>query len=384
MRLSSIALNNLRRRGSKASLLVLGLAVGVATVVSMLAITSALRADTERKIDQFGANILVMPRSDDLALSYGGVAVGVSYATQELHMDDAAAIRTIKNAENISTVAPKLLGAVEIEGVRALLVGVDFPEELRMKKWWTWEGERPSNPDQLMLGQDAAHRLKAGPGSTLQIQGRSFTVTAVLDRTGSQEDALIYGDLGVAQQLLNKPNSLSLIEVSALCSTCPIEEIVAQIGQKLPNASVNAMAQAMKSREQTVEQLSNFSLAVSAVVLLVGGLVVLTTMMSSVNERTREIGIFRAVGFRRSHVARIILLEAIVLSLLSGLAGWVIGTFGSSLVAEKVARLEVAVGWDPQLAAWAIGLALLVGIAGSLYPTIRASSLDPAEALRSI
>lgn len=384
MRLSSITLNNLRRRGSKASLLVLGLAVGVATVVSMLAITSALRADTERKIDQFGANILVMPRSDDLALSYGGVAVGVSYATQELHMDDAAAIRTIKNAENISTVAPKLLGAVEIEGVRALLVGVDFPEELRMKKWWTWEGERPSNPDQLMLGQDAAHRLKAGPGSTLQIQGRSFTVTAVLDRTGSQEDALIYGDLGVAQQLLNKPNSLSLIEVSALCSTCPIEEIVAQIGQKLPNASVNAMAQAMKSREQTVEQLSNFSLAVSAVVLLVGGLVVLTTMMSSVNERTREIGIFRAVGFRRSHVARIILLEAIVLSLLSGLAGWVIGTFGSSLVAEKVARLEVAVGWDPQLAAWAIGLALLVGIAGSLYPTIRASSLDPAEALRSI
>lgn len=384
MRLSSITLNNLRRRGSKASLLVLGLAVGVATVVSMLAITSALRADTERKTDQFGANILVMPRSDDLALSYGGVAVGVSYATQELHMDDAAAIRTIKNAENISTVAPKLLGAVEIEGVRALLVGVDFPEELRMKKWWTWEGERPSNPDQLMLGQDAAHRLKAGPGSTLQIQGRSFTVTAVLDRTGSQEDALIYGDLGVAQQLLNKPNSLSLIEVSALCSTCPIEEIVAQIGQKLPNASVNAMAQAMKSREQTVEQLSNFSLAVSAVVLLVGGLVVLTTMMSSVNERTREIGIFRAVGFRRSHVARIILLEAIVLSLLSGLAGWVIGTFGSSLVAEKVARLEVAVGWDPQLAAWAIGLALLVGIAGSLYPTIRASSLDPAEALRSI
>jgi len=114
MRLSTIALNNLRRRRGKAVLLVLGLAVGVATVVSMLAITQALKADTERKIDQFGANILVVPRSDDLALSYGGVAVGVSSAVQELSADDAAAIRTIKNAENVSTVAPKLLGAVEV------------------------------------------------------------------------------------------------------------------------------------------------------------------------------------------------------------------------------------------------------------------------------
>jgi putative ABC transport system permease protein len=145
-----------------------------------------------------------------------------------------------------------------------------------------------------------------------------------------------------------------------------------------------ALAQVMKSREQTVDQLTNFSIAVSAVVLLIGGLVVLTTMMSSVNERTREIGIFRAVGFRKSHVIRIILMEAFALSLLSGLVGWAIGTLGSGLVAERVAQLEVAVARDPLLAIWAVGLSLLVGVAGSLYPAIRASSLDPAEALRSI
>jgi len=79
MRLSTIALNNLRRRRGKAVLLVLGLAVGVATVVSMLDITQALKADTERKIDQFGANILVVPRSDDLALSYAH-AIGATRA----------------------------------------------------------------------------------------------------------------------------------------------------------------------------------------------------------------------------------------------------------------------------------------------------------------
>ncbi len=384
MRLSTISLNNLRRRRGKALLLVLGLAVGVATVVSMLAITTALRADTERKIDQYGANILMVPRSDDLSLSYGGVAVGVSTAVQELSAADVASIRTIKNAENISTVAPKLLGAAEVGGTRVLLVGVDFPEELRLKRWWTYEGQKPEGPDHLILGQEAAQRLKVGPGSPLQILGRPFTVAAVLNPIGNQEDGLIYADLGVVQDLFGKPGKVSLVEVSALCSTCPIEQIVEQIGEKLPQAKVTALAQVMKSREQTVEQLGNFSLAVSAVVLLVGGLVVLTTMMSSVNERTREIGIFRAVGFRKSHVVRIILMEALLLSLMSGLVGWTVGTLGSSIIAQRVAQLEAPVSWDPLLAGWALGLALLVGLLGSLYPALRASALDPAEALRSI
>jgi putative ABC transport system permease protein len=384
MRLSTIALNNLRRRRGKAVLLVLGLAVGVATVVSMLAITQALKADTERKIDQFGANILVVPRSDDLALSYGGVAVGVSSAVQELSADDAVAVRTIKNAENISTVAPKLLGAVEVAQTRVLLVGVDFEQELRLKRWWSFEGKEPQGPDQLIVGQEAAHRLKVGPGSDLEILGRQFTVAAVLNPLGSQEDGLIYANLGAVQGLLGKPGRISLIEVSALCSTCPIDQIVEQIGEKLPGAKVTALAQVMKSREQTIDQLGNFSLAVSGLVLLVGGLVVLTTMMSSVNERTREIGIFRAVGFRKSHVVQIVLMEALLLSLLSGLVGWAVGTAGSSLVASQVAKLEVSVSWDPLLAAAALGLALLVGFAGSIYPALRASSLDPAEALRSI
>ena len=383
MRLSTISFNNLRRRKGKALLLVAGLAVGVATVVSMLAITAALKADTERKVDQFGANILVVPRSDNLSLSYGGVSVGVSYATREMTTEEVATIRTIKNSENISTVAPKLLGAVDLAGTRALLVGVDFGEELKLKRWWSLEGRPPKGADQLILGRDVADRLGIAPGSRLDILGQQFTVAAVLNPTGSQDDSIIYADLATVQRLLGKPDKVTLVEVSALCSSCPIDEIVAQISEKLPAARVTALAQIMKSREQMVGQLGNFSVAVAAVVLLVGGLVVLTTMMSSVHERTREIGVFRAVGFRRSHVVQVILLDATVLSIFSGLLGWAVGTLGGG-VAARVARLEVTVGWDPQLAVWAVGLALLVGIAGSIYPAIRASGLDPADALRSI
>lgn len=159
---------------------------------------------------------------------------------------------------------------------------------------------------------------------------------------------------------------------------------MAQITDKLPNAKVSALRQAVKAREQTIDQLTNFSLAVSVVVFFVAALIVLTTMMSSVNERTREIGIFRAVCFRKLHVMTIILVEALVVSFLGGLLGWISGTIISALAAPRLAQLSVGVHWDPALGGIAIALAIVVGIGSSVYPAVRASNLDPAEALRFI
>ena len=385
MRLSSISLNNLRRRKAKMAFLTLGLLIGVTTMVTMFSITAAMKTDTERKLDQYGANIVITPKSNDLSLVYGGIAVsGVSYDVQQLSQEDADSILTIKNKENISTVAPKLLGAAEINGSQALLVGVDFPHEMRLKKWWEIQGQEPKNPNDVLLGGLAAEKFNKAPGDNIKIDGRHFVVAGVLKETGSQEDSVIYGDLGTVQTMLGKPGKLSMIEVAALCSTCPIEEIVNQISAKLPNAKVSALRQAVKAREETIDQLSNFSLAVSVVVFFVAALIVLTTMMSSVNERTREIGIFRAIGFRKTHVMTIILIEALVVSALGGVLGWVGGTVISGVVAPRLAQLSVGVQWDPVLGGIAIALALVVGIGSTIYPAIRASNLDPAEALRFI
>jgi putative ABC transport system permease protein len=385
MRLTDISLNDLRRRKSKMAFLVVGLLMGVATVVTLVSITQAMHADIQDKIDQFGANILVTPRSDELSLSYGGVTVSnASFDVKELHTDDAARIRTIALRANLATVAPKLIGAVETAGGKALLVGVVFPEELKIKKWWRIVGQEPAAPNDVLVGYTAAAKLGLMPGGTLRLGGQTLNVAGTLEETGGQEDSLIIADLATTQAILGKPNSVSLIEVSALCKACPVEEIVAQIGGVLPDARVSALAQAVRGRQQTVDQLTSFSIAVSAVVLLIGALVVLTTMMSSVNERTREIGIFRAIGFRRSHVARVILTEVFVVSLLGGVLGWLIGMLASQALGPAVAQLSAPVHWDPLLAAGAVGLSITVGMAASAYPAMRAANLDPAEALRFI
>ena len=125
-------------------LLVAGLAIGVATVVALMAITSTMQADVATKLDEYGANILIVPKANDLSLSYGGVTVAsAAYDVGELTVADLDRIQTIKNARNISVVAPKLLGAMPIGGRTVLVAGVRFADELRLKQWWDIEGEEP-------------------------------------------------------------------------------------------------------------------------------------------------------------------------------------------------------------------------------------------------
>ena len=191
-------------------------------------------------------------------------------------------------------------------------------------------------------------------------------------------------DLGLVQGLVNKPDGISLAEVAALCTECPIEEMVEQISGVLPQARVTALRQAVSLRMETVGQLGRFALAVSFVVMVIGSLVVFTTMHGAVAERRQEIGLFRALGFRRMHIEQIILGEAAALSLAGGILGWLLGMGAAQILGPSVSGMSVAIQWDVLLAVMAIGGALVIGIVGSLYPAIRAARLDPATALRSL
>lgn len=385
MRLTNISLNNLKRRRTKVLFVVLGLSIAVATVVLLTTTAITTRADIDRKLDEYGANIVVFPKSDALTLSYGGITVpGASYDVKELNEEDAAKIKTIKNKDNISVVAPKVIGAATVEGRKALLVGVNFKDELRLKRWWTVGGKVPAHPEEILLGSEAARIFKRKAGQSIQINSQDFVVKGILKETGGQEDSLVFADLATAQTLLGKPGKLSLIEVSALCSTCPIEEIDRQISAKLPSAKVSALKQVVQSKMNALEQFTNFSIAMSIIIGFIGALIVFITMLASVNERVREIGIFRAIGFRQSHIGRIILLEALITSLVGGIVGYLAGIGLALVIIPRVVELSVPVVVNFSLLGAAILLSVVIGLIGSLYPAIHASRLDPASALRTI
>jgi putative ABC transport system permease protein len=385
MRLRDISINNLKRRKGKFFFLVFGLTIGITTVVSLISITRMMNDDISNKLDAFGANILIIPRSEDLALSYGGMNFGgVSIDVQSLRESDLPKIRDIEVRDNVNTVSPKLIGVVEIEGKRIPLMGVLFEEELRLKKWWKMHGTRPKTRDEVLLGNEAAVQLFKSAGDTLSIQKRAVKVAGVLDETGSQDDFLIFADLKFVQDVMKKPGFLSLIDVSAFCNTCPIEEIVRQISKALPHAKVTAVKQTLETKMEALDHFRKFSIGISVIVLLIGALIVFTNMMASVNERKREIGIFRAIGFRRSHVVRIIFLEALIVGALSGTLGFILGVTVSKVMGPLITGTKAGVAIDPVLGLGALLLSAGIGILSSAYPALHASKLDPTVALRSL
>jgi putative ABC transport system permease protein len=386
MRLKDISINNLRRRKGKVFFLILGLTIGITTVVTLISVTRMMNEDISKKLDEFGANILIIPRSDDLSLSYGGMNIGgVSIDAQTLKDSDVPQIRQIEVRENVSTVSPKLIGVIEVDGKKVPLMGVRFEEELRLKKWWKIHGAEPKNRDEVLLGNEVAVRLFKSTGDTLSINGRIVKIAGVLDETGSQDDFLILSDLAFVQETMKRPGALSLIEVSAFCNTCPIEEIVKQISQKLPHAKVTAIKQTLQTKMEALDHFKKFSVGISIIVLLIGSLIVFTNMMASVNERKREIGIFRAIGFRKSHVIRIIFLEALIVGSIAGIVGYLLGLGVAQVIGPMITGVKGgSFSIDPLLAMGAILLSSLIGILSSAYPAIHASKMDPTTALRAL
>jgi len=385
MKLHDIAVNNLRRRKAKVFFLVTGLLVGVAAVVALITTTSTLEEDIGHKMDEFGANILITPKSEGLSLTYGGLSLGgLSFDLKEISQEDIAKIKTIHNAANIRIVSPKVFGVFEREGYKALVVGVDFPSELSLKKWWKINGNAPEYEDDLLLGSEAAEHLRAKPGSVVDIKGETFKVSGVLETTGSQDDNLLFMYLPVSQKIFGKEGKVGMVEIAALCKNCPITEIVEQISEKIPTAKVTAVQQVVAGRMDTLHSFRKFSLGISGLVLLVGSMVVFVTMMASVNERTREIGIFSAIGFRKSHIMKIILLEAFVVSLLAGVAGYVVGIGVTRALLSFMSDHTIHFYWDPIIPVGSVFLAVGIGLLASLYPAMTAARMDPSEALRTL
>jgi putative ABC transport system permease protein len=386
MKLYNIALNNLRRRKAKMAFLVLGLVIAVSTVVVLVTLSKAMNADLATKLDEFGANIIITPKSDGIELFYGGLTLSdVAFDVKPLGDKDAQLIRTIKNRENISIVAPKLLNVGTIKERKVLVVGVDFDQEVRLKKWWSIIGNRPNGSEEALIGAEVKNKLQLGLNQTIQVSGSTFSVRGILEPTGSQDDGIVFIPLPQAQKLFGKPNQLSVIEVAALCYDCPIEEIVRQISEKLADANVMAIKQTIESKMQAIHRFEHFSFGISVVVLIVGALIVFTNMTASVNERRREIGVFRAIGFRQSSIMKIILTEAMLTSSVAGLLGFFAGYVTSRGVLPFLGmEIASALPLDPIMALFAWILAVALGVAASVYPAYKASRLDPTIALKSL
>jgi putative ABC transport system permease protein len=385
MKLRDIALCNLKRRKAKATFVMLGLVIGVTAVVAFISLVEALTNDINHKLEKYGANILIVPKTENLSLTYGGLSVGgVSFEMREIRQEELERLRSIKNAANVAAVGPMVLGPVKIHDRDVLLAGMELGVAPLLRPWWRIRGDAPGE-GALLLGAEAARVLGLDVGAKVQLNGRELPVMGVLETTGSQDDQIVFAPLRTAQSVLGKEGRISMAEVAALCSGCPIDDMVKQISAVMPEANVMAIKQVVKSRMEALAHFQKVAYVLSTLVMLVGGLVVLVTMMGSVRERTSEFGIFRAIGFQRRHVIWIVLFEAGVISLLSGVLGYLMGLGATKLALPFFAEShDIMLPFNPVLGGSVLILALILGLASSAYPALMAARLDPNDALRTL
>ena len=385
MRLEHIVFHNLRRRKGRAIFLVVGLMIGVATVVTLLSLTDALSMRAQNELENFGANIIITPRSDQLDLNYGGVQLGgVNLVAREIEQVSLVNIDTIPNRRNVATIGPKVLGTVEVQGQRVMMMGVDPVAEFKLKRWWSIAGRPVKQGAELLVGDTLVKRFGLAIGDTLQLNGQDFTVVGLLAQTGSQDDQLLISPLLAAQATLGKEGKVSMVEIAALCHDCPVDDMVNQLQQVLPGTDVQAVQQVVKTRMHALDQFRLFAWGVAVTVVIIGALLVFVTMMGAISERTREIGIFRAIGYRRRHVLHLVLMEAAVVSALAGVMGYLAGVLATLVTLPLLDGGKAIWHWNPTLALAAVAAALLVGLIAALQPALRASRLEPSEALRAL
>ena len=387
MNLFDIILHGVRRQKGKKAFLAAAMVLCLATVLTLASFVSIQRSVLEREFDEYGANIVITPKTDDLILSYGGVSLsGIVTRLTEIPRGEIDAIRTIHEAKNIWAVSPKLIGVVAVSSsagpVDALLVGVEFEEEGKIKAWWEIEGRFPETGGDVLLGSAAAAKLELAAGDPILIYGKTLTVSGVLKTTGSQDDGAVILRNDVAGDILGRPGAYSLVEVAALCSECPIEIIVDQIAQVMPSADVKPIRQVMEQRMRSVAQFERFTIALLAILIALCALLIFTTVTGSVVERRKEIGIFRALGYSRRHIMKTVLFESLMIGTAAGITG---------IAAALVVLRYFLSGWtgisaadiaaEPILfAAGFAGLLLLV-LVSTIIPARRAAAVDPVQAL---
>jgi len=376
----------------------LGIIIGIATFVAIITVAQAGQDKIYSELDKYGPNMVIVPAITDVGMkvgtmNLGRVSVGENYINESLipviqkTSDDM--IRhslNIRDEGDIVTIAPKLYQNVNVNGMEVMLVGIIPEKEILIKSWWEIdEGAYFENIDsnEVILGARISEILGLKTGDKIDLGPFKGTIKGTLKETGSQEDYQIFANLKAVQTVFNKEGKVSALDVRALCLACPVEEISGKLNQEILGIRAIAVKQIAKSEMSMMQKINNFMFALAVLTLLVSSLVVVNTMLTSVHERKKDIGIMRVVGASRWQIFSVFLVEAMVISLIGGTIGFFAGSLGALITGPLIFE-EISVRVIPEFLIASLGLSAIISITTSLYPSYRASRVKIADVLKSL
>jgi putative ABC transport system permease protein len=383
MNLRKLAWRNLLRRKARAVFTGLGIFLGIGTFVAIASLTAWMEGAVQDQLDRYGANIVVSPRTERLSIGFGDMALdGTEVARSRLSMADSDRIGSIHHKDRLRMIVPFLVAAADASGKTFVWMGLPRQDMADARPWWRIDGFPVRQRGEVGLGAEAAAALDRGPGGTIAAGKRSFRVSGVLRPTGEKEDGMIIADLADVQDLSDAPGAVTYFEVAALCKDCPVEDIVAQIGQALPGARVSAIRQVVESRKARggpappdgIRRLGHRAPDRRAPGARDGD-----GRGAGAHPGDRRPAGRRFPGLVHPFAAS---LGDGLVSFLASLLGAGTGVAAAFIASPAFGIEEPAIAVAPALLGVAAGL--LLGLAGAVPPARRAAALSPAEAIRSL
>lgn len=388
MKFRSLIIKNIFRNKSRSFLAVFGIAIGVAAIVSLGLVTDGLSAATQNALTAGAADFSVVNAtssnsSGGTRILIGGGQVSTSSGTTQLiNQSIVSEIQQVQGVGNavgaLSTMTNLNSSGSSGSGSTASLIGISS-SDISLDDISITDGSVYSNnQNEVIIGTAEAKYLNKTVGDTISIYSQTFKIVGIYETGNFVYDRGIAMSLTNLQNLTGNTGEISLILVKA-GNGINATDLAQTIQQKYPNElTTTTSLSGMTRTNNGLGVVSSFASAVSLFAILFGGVIVIVTMLKAVSERTREIGVLRAIGWTKRSILELIMGESMILSAIATVIGLVIG-IGA---VEVLASAYIQPAFSANLILRAVGVALFLGIIGGIYPAYRASRLAPTEALR--
>lgn len=377
----------------------LAITLGIAVIVGIRSISVVSEKAVAINLDNLGANILVLPQASNVDNYY---AADIDAPTMPEEYVERIVTSALQGVDNLS---PKLTRRTKVGNENVVLTGILPKNEVASKPLWQQSGllgnelvascaptnsENQSqgyedeklqrkgidtlNAGECLVGSSIAGRLKLKERGMVEILGEKFSVGKVLNETGTIDDDRIFIHLHKAQELLKIPGQVSAIEIMGCCNAIS-DGLLGKLRNVLPDTRITTIGQIVSTQIQTNKMMNKVSMIFLIIIIFVGGISIGNFMWANINERRKEIGMLRMIGFNKSIIYRMILTKAFVLGALGGIVGYILGTITGMWLGPQLAGLPV----QPIPALILVSLAIAIGVSllGSLLPSYLAGRIEP-------
>lgn len=384
---------------------ILAITLGIAVIVGIRSISVVSEKAVAINLDNLGANILVLPQGASVDNYY---SADIDAPTFPEDYVESIVTSELQGVDNLS---PKLTRRVKVGESNFVLTGILPKNELASKPIWQNSGllgtefqascasnplnqslgykdeklQRKSidslNAADLLIGSSVAHKLNLQESSKLKILEKDFKVAKILPETGTIDDDRIFAHLQVVQDLLGTGEQVSAIEIMGCCNAIT-EGLLSKLRNILPDTRITTIGQIVSTQVATNKLMNKVSLIFLLIIFFVGGISIGNNIWANVNERRKEIGTLRMLGYPKSKIYSLLLSKGAIMGFIGGIFGYLIGSSAAVFLGPQIAGINVQ--FIPNLLLWSVLLSVIIALLGSLLPAYLASKFEPFSNIQEI